>query len=182
MKTFMMVVLMTCIATAPAMAGGLGVFGSYWDPSDADGDFGLGARLHLFSVAGVGLELRGSYFEFSESEGGVSQTLEVIPLEAALIYAFGSDQPIQAYAGGGGGYYMLDLEWSGPLGTMDPDVDDEIGWFVLGGLSFDIAANLNLFLEAKYTWLEIDEIGGFATTQDDSLDGFGANAGLMLVW
>ncbi len=182
MKVFTMILLIACVTVAPVWGGGFGVFGSYWDPKDADGDFGFGARLQLFSVSSLGVEVRGSYFEFTESADGDRTTLEVIPLEVALLYTFGKEQPVRAYAGGGAGYYLLDLEWSGPLGTMEPDIDDEVGWFVLGGLSFDLAANVNFFLEAKYTWLDIDEVGGFATTQDDTLDGLGGNVGLKLVW
>lgn len=170
------------VFTYQAAAGSLGLFGAYWDPSDADSEIGFGAKLNVLLSPTVALEIRGSYFEFEESTGGTSATLEVIPIEAALLYMFAGDDVIRPYVGGGVGYYLLDLEWSSPAGSMNPDVDDEVGFFAVGGAAFKISDRFSLFAEAKYIWLEMDTIEGMAATGDDDLSGFGANVGLLLRW
>ncbi len=182
MKALMLALLITTLTAAQAGAGGLGIFASYWDPKDADDEIGFGAKLRFRAAPEFALELRGSYFEFEERDATTRKTLEVIPIEGALLYNLGQGQPTQFYVGGGIGYYLLDLEWEGPTGTVRPSIDDEIGWFVVGGLEVGMSPNISLFIEAKYTWLDIDEIGGMETAQDDTLDGFGANAGLILLW
>ncbi len=168
--------------TQAALGAGLGVFGSYWDPKDADSEIGFGARLSIPLGPDVSLDLRGRYFEFEESSNGGKATLEVIPIEAALIFQLAYQGPVYPYVGGGGGYYLFDLEWEGPEGRVNPNVDDEFGWFVLGGLQLPLADNISLFGEAKYMWLKIERIAGFETTGDNRLDGFGANVGLLLEW
>jgi hypothetical protein len=66
-----------------AQAGGLGVFGSYWNPSDGDETFGAGAKLR----AGAGpfyFGVRGTYYDdISEDVGDDDDDLQVIPVDVS---------------------------------------------------------------------------------------------------
>lgn len=185
MKTLLKSMVALAFMAQAVSAGYLGLFGAYWDPEDADSEIGFGAKLAFPLSPEFTLQFRGKYFEF-EQEGiggpGTRATLEVIPIQAALIYNFQSDSPVRPYIGGGVGYYLFDLEWADQQQVLQPDVDDEVGYFALGGLRFEINPQFSLFAEASYTWVQIKRIAGFRTTGDDTLDGVGFNAGLTLHW
>ena len=105
--------------------------------------------------------------------------LEVIPLEVGLNLIGSVVDKLNAYGGVGVGYYLMD---------SDADVDDEIGFFVNGGLSYDVFKNeaayggtrASLFAEAMYRFVSADDAdyGG----NDVDLDGLVINAGLMVRW
>lgn len=172
-------------------ANGLGFFATYWDAKDLDSAIGAGAKLQMEMAPNVALELRGSYLpEFEDEKGGLTMTLDVIPLEADLVLQFpvAPDQ-MKIYVGGGVGYYMIDGELEGGGGTADFDPDDEVGYFALAGAEFIMSPQVSLFAEAKYTFLEVEE--GEVTYEDESveledlegeMDGFGANIGLLMTW
>ena len=185
MKRLLIGMIMMAFAIHTAAAGYLGVYGAYWDTKDADSELGFGAKLSFALSPQLHLQLRGKYFEFSQDGvggPGTSATLEVIPIQGALVYHLDAGLPVRPYIGGGVGYYLFDIEWSDRHSTMNPDVDDEFGYFALAGALLEVNPSFGLFIEASYSWVEIKRIGGFETTGDDTLDGFGLNAGLTLHW
>lgn len=181
MKKWLSVLTIIGMSASYALGSGLGGFGSYWDSEDADDTFGGGAVLRLDLDQSLKLDLRGSYFEFDDREGGIEATLEVIPVEAALLVKLPLDQNFNAYVGGGGGYYFADAEFKAPGGTADVDIDDEFGFFALGGVEIMLSDTLSIFGEAKYTWVEFEEAEFEDAEFEIDLDmtGFGANAGLL---
>lgn len=182
LKKWMTTAVVLGVTAQVAWADGVGVFGSYWDTKDAGSEIGYGAKLKFGLGPDVFFSIRGSYFEFEERSAEGKSTLEVIPIEAALVFHLDYMGPVYPYVGGGAGYYLMDLEWEGPGGAVSPSVDDEFGWFVLAGIEMDLSPRIAVFGEAKYTWLKIDRIDGLDTTGDNKLDGFGANAGLIFKW
>jgi hypothetical protein len=101
---------------------------------------------------------------------------------------------LTVYAGGGGGYYIMpefesDVAVPGS-GEPDIDPDDEFGFFIVGGAELALSEQVSLFGEAKYTWLEVEEL----EIDDETIDldalglddieftGLGINAGLLLLW
>ena len=156
---------------------GWGLFGSYWNSSDGDTEFGPGLRLVYEAVPGMQIDVRASYFDniMDENEG---PDLEVIPLEAGLELNAPLADKLNVYGGIGAGYYFMDC---------DIDVDDEIGFFVNGGLEFDVFENAaayggtraSLFVEAMYRSVSADIDG---ISKDIDLDGLVLNAGLMMRW
>jgi outer membrane protein W len=189
-KIIVTIMMLGLFASAAHAANGLGVFGAYWDTDDMDDAFGGGARLKLEIVPNIAIEVRGTYFpEFSREDNAFKYTVAAIPVEGALTVSFPMNDQFSLYVGGGGGYYMfndgeLKVKLTGD--KVDADPDDEFGFFALGGAEFAISGNVSLFAEAKYTWLKFDkiEVSGHSMDlgEDVKLDGFGANAGLMLTW
>ncbi len=181
MKRIIIAVIAIGMIAQVSFAAGLGIFGSYWDTKDADDEIGFGAKIKLDLTPQMALEVRGSYFEFDERIQGTRSTLEIIPVEAGLMYRLPTGNTSSFYFGGGAGYYLMDAEVRFADNNRENlDVDDEFGWFVAGGLEIPLAVNLGIFAEAKYTWLEMKRVEGLET--DVKLDGFGANAGVIFKW
>ena len=191
MRKLLTLGLSVALCAAVANAGnGLGGFGAYWAP-DGDGTdsgFGGGVKLLLPLAPEVSLEIRGSYFpDLGDEEGGVDADLMVVPAEVAGNVVFPLEEDVLSlYAGGGVGYYFVDGELESGGVELDVDPDDEFGFFVQGGGKLMLSEETALFAEAVYRWVEIDEadVEGVGTVSDIDLEltGFGANAGLMLLW
>ncbi len=157
---------------------GWGLFGSYWNPSDGDSAFGPGVRLAVEMIPGVQLDMRVSYFNdvMKESEG---PSLKVIPLEAGLNLIAPAADRLNVYGGIGIGYYLMD---------SDADVDNEVGFFLNGGVEFVMIENeafyggtrASLFAEAMYRSVSADKAGNDGKDMD--LDGLVLSGGLMVRW
>ncbi len=181
-RTVWIAAVVALVLSAPiAMANGIGVFGSYWNPKDLDSEWGYGAKLKIALGRDAFLDIRGGRFEFEAQQGGTTATLEVIPLEAVWIFHLQYWGPLYPYIGGGGGYYLMDAEYKGPGAEDRPGVSDEFGWFAVAGGELEIGGPVALFAEAKYTWLETDSVRD-ADRSKDKLDGFSLQTGLILKW
>jgi len=166
-------------------SNGIGFFGSYWNTEDSDDGFGGGAKLKIELMPGLCFEVRGSYFpDLAADEDDADIDLKVIPVEGALIVELALQEGVNIYGGGGAGYYFMhtDVEVGGV--ELDVGVDDSVGYFGIAGLELCISEAVTLFAEGKYTWLDIDEIeieGLVIPLEEDiELNGFGANAGLLI--
>lgn len=179
MKKKMVATLAFALVAQLSFAGSLGLFGSYWDAKDADDAFGGGVKLKVDMGQAVYLELRGSYFQFEDKDGPLKATMDVIPAEAGLIFALvPAHQAFRPYIGGGVGYYFMEGELSGAGEKVTLDIGDEIGYYAVAGAEFTVSQSISLFIEAKYTWLEIKKVEDLDA--DTKLDGVGANAGLLI--
>ena len=171
-------------------AGGLGIFGSYWDMDDPDDEaIGGGLKFKMEMAPQILLELRASYLtEFGPDEPGYDfADANLVPLEADIVVDFPLvEDQLTLYAGGGGGYYISPEFEAEILGVEgDVDFDDEFGFFVVGGVELMLSEQVSLFGEAKHTWLELEEVeSDFGDEEDIELEltGLGVNAGLLLVW
>jgi hypothetical protein len=159
-----------------AQAGGLGVFGSYWNPDEGDSVWGAGARLR----GGIGpfcLGVRGTYFEdISNVPGGPEVDLQAIPVDATIGLQWTPIDELQLYGGGGATYYFLDVD--------NGKVDDEVGWLLEAGAELTITSHLGVFGEAVWRNVEgtvendhLDDINRHRA--DINLDGFTVNMGLV---
>ena len=183
-KTLMGVVCAMGVMTSGAWAGAdFGLFGSYWNTKEfSDDGWGAGAKASIEIVKPLSLEVRGTYFDDLGAPG--SERLQAIPVEAGLKLALITQQWFKAYVGGGGGYYFLDLNQGG-------SIDDEWGWYGVGGIEVMLSKHVGLFGEAIYRGLEgnVNSAEPLKSTEDVSeslthsstlnLDGWGANAGLI---
>jgi len=184
-------------ATGPAWAGDFAVFGSYLDTEDLEDTVGGGVK------AGFGdrfqLELRATYLpdltedvssfidDPIDDPGPFTNDIEAIPLDVGFKANFGAGQPFNPYVGAGGTYFLLDAERG--------EVDDEVGFYVAGGLEFAREGGVGFFAEAIYRDVEatvdhdpndfcdLDDID-FDEIDDRDLDegGIGVNAGLIWRW
>ncbi len=168
-------------------AGGLGVFGSWWDSKDYGALYGGGVRLGFEIFSGVALEARASYLVSDELDDivdgrNVSTEMELIPLEAALTWTLDVSEAIKPYVGAGAGYYLKNVDWKADDIIDDANDKDSVGYFALAGANI-LLGNVALFAEAKYNIVQNDDEWrwqGSDTKQKNSLDGFAANVGLKI--
>lgn len=168
-------------------AGGLGVFGSWWDSQDYGALYGGGIRLGAEIFSGIALEARVSYLASDTQdevvEGrGVSTDLDLVPLEAVVSWTLDVSDAIKPYVGAGAGYYLKNVDWKASADDIIDDADDKdsVGYFALAGANV-VLGPVVLFGEAKYNIVQDDDEWrwqGSDTKQKNSLDGFAANVGI----
>ncbi len=170
-------------------AGGLGVFGSWWDSQDYGALYGGGVRLGFEVFSGLALEARVSYLVSEDRDEivdgrTVSTELELVPLEAAVTWTLDVSDAIKPYVGAGAGHYLKNVDWKADDVIDDADDKDSVGYFALAGANV-LLGPVVLFAEAKYNIIQNDDEWrwqGSDTKQKNSLDGFAANVGLKLAF
>ncbi len=178
-------VLSPAVLAAGDGAGGIGVFGSWWDSQDYGALYGGGVRLGAEIFSGIALEGRVSYLT-SESQDevvegrNVSTDMELVPLEAVVSWTLDVSDAIKPYVGAGAGYYLKNVDWKADDIIDDADDKDSVGYFALAGANV-VLGPVVLFGEAKYNIIQDDDEWrwqGSDTKQKNSLDGFAANVGI----
>ena len=170
-------------------AGGLGVFGSWWDSQDYGALYGGGVRFGAEIFSGLALEARASYLVSEQLDDvvegrNVSTELELVPLEAAVTWTLDVSDALKPYVGAGAGYYLKNVDWKADDVIDEADDKDSVGYFALAGLNV-VLGNVVLFGEAKYNVVQNDDEWrwqGSDVEQQNSLDGFAANIGLKLAF
>lgn len=187
MKKTVLIAIAFSLMAGSVYAGAIGAFGSYWSPEDADSGYGYGVRLASTSDPAGYLEIRASRFDdLTDDEDGMDTKLTVTPLDVGITLHSGSGDSVEFYVGGGGSYYLLDSEVEIGGENRDVDIDDEWGWYGLAGVEIGFSKNLKLFGEATYRQVEgtmkDDDIDNATSDANFKLDGFGGNAGIMLMF
>jgi opacity protein-like surface antigen len=163
---------------------GWGIYAAYWSPSDGDAGYGAGAKITAEMVPGVQMEFRSTYFDdLAEEPAGYDVSLEVIPLELGLALAMPAPDPkVQFLVGGGIGYYLMDGGVRGP--GVDVSADNEVGFYLSGGVEYQVRPNAALFAEAKYTFVTADDMAvtSAGDLDDADLNGIGVNLGILITW
>lgn len=170
-------------------AGGLGVFGSWWDSQDYGALYGGGVRFGAEIFSGLALEARASYLVSEDRDDvvegrNVSTEVELVPLEAAVTWTLDVSDALKPYVGAGAGYYLKNVDWKADDVIDEADDKDSVGYFALAGLNV-VLGNVVLFGEAKYNVVQNDDEWrwqGSDVEQKNSLDGFAANVGLKLAF
>lgn len=192
-------------AAAPAAPSrfSVGMHLSYWnvaelDRFDGDGAFGGGVigqlRLHDY----FGIELRGSGYFASRYEDvyvageGWSEnttTLSIFPLEAGLVAFLPLGQTFSLYGGPGAGYYFIDGEFMSEQGPWtryyDADLDDDFGFYALLGARAQLARNVAIYFEGKYTWVETSsdrDVDFLGIAPELDLSGIAFDAGMLFIF
>ncbi|MGH9382616.1 MAG: hypothetical protein ACRD2Z_18720 [Thermoanaerobaculia bacterium] len=178
-KTLFLFTFAVLVAGAPALAGDLGLLGSYWD-TDALGETAGGGVRYAIGDAALRLELRGSYFpdlteDFSElvDDGSGEIEVEAIVPEAGIAYNFAPGGSTQFYLGAGLSYYLLD--------ATDFELDDEVGYYGVAGLNLGGRGDGPAFLvEVMYRSVEgTVEDEDLVRDVDVDLSGPAANIGVL---
>ena len=170
-------------------AGGLGVFGSWWDSQDYGALYGGGVRFGAEIFSGLALEARASYLVSEDRDDVVegrlvSTEMELVPLEAAVTWTLDVSDALKPYVGAGAGYYLKNVDWKADDVIDEADDKDSVGYFALAGLNV-VLGNVVLFGEAKYNVVQNDDEWrwqGSDVEQQNSLDGFAANIGLKIAF
>jgi hypothetical protein len=172
----------------PAHAIGFSIFGSYWDPDEANDVGGGGLEVSFPLSPRWEIDLRGSYYEeldpkplqvLADTDSPFrNRGFELTPIELGARFDFRPDAPVRPYIGGGGSYYIVDSHFG--------NVDDESGWYGLLGLGFGDKQGASFFVEGQYRWVEATvkedpdhpfDFPGFERTKIN-LDGWAFNAGV----
>jgi outer membrane protein len=94
-------------------------------------------------------------------------SLEMIPITATLQYHFAPNARIDPYIGAGAAYVLFDqLDGNDDLDDLDVDqidFDDDVGFVVNAGVSFDITPNFAIYLDGKYVPVSSAATATFAT-------------------
>jgi opacity protein-like surface antigen len=197
---------------APASRFSLGTHLAYWNAKDLEdfdyggfigvgiiGQYQLNPRLALEGRMGA-LASGASEDTFVESAGWFENTLTLValPIEAGIVGFLPIDDRFTAYAGGGVGFYLFDGEFTSEQGrwkqTYDMSIDPEVGFYGVLGLRWQLARNLSLYAEAKYTVVEAsleddlaalvasERTGALPFEQDVDLGGIGIQAGAIFTF
>lgn len=143
-----------CVTSAPA-ASSLAAYGSYWDAKD-DGN-GIGIRYRQTFAGFVGVEGRGGYVEFDDTD------TKAYPLDASVNLRL--PFMISPYFGVGLGYL--------PVSSSVPSFDNETGSFAQLGIEVSIVW---IGAMAEVRWHDISGKTG------DYLDGNSYQLGVFLKW
>lgn len=189
MKKALMTLGLAVLLTAPAMAGSAGVYGAWWTSEDASDSLGLGGWVDFYLGKGMEIEFRGSHFSDFEAENDVGDRadLRVTAWDLGFTYNFShrSGNKLNPYIGGGGTILSAELnriENHKELGT----VDDEWGYYLVGGLEFPISTHFALVGEAMFRQAKFEILGndlGFSgVKQVVDIKGFEVNGGIAFKW
>lgn len=158
----------------PVFSIGLG--GQYWMAKDAkdildeDGLWGGNIILRFQPAPYIGIDLRGggsgawdtdSWHGPDGRKYDETATFMCCPVELGLVLILPIADSFSIYGGGGGGYYYYDIdiresshrhghsyrtEWHDHI-----KLEDDWGWYALGGAKINLAPHFALFGEARYT-------------------------------
>lgn len=190
----------------------LGTYLSYWNAKDLE-DFdisgfmggGVVGQVQLLEQLALQFRLGGHAAGYSEDvfvEGAGwfenNLTLVAVPLEAGLVASLPIGDQFSFFAGGGAGFYLFDGEFTSEQGrwkqTYDMKLDNEVGFFGLVGLRYQMVRNAALYLEAKYTVVETslqddlpsvvlaERTGEFPVDKDIDLGGIAVQAGFLFTF
>ena len=184
-------------ASHPDFSLGLGV--QYWEPKDID-DFdedgfwgaNLIARIQPSTYFGIDLRAGGSgvwdgksyYIDGRKYETDV--TFLCCPFEVGIVFMLPLGDAVTLYAGPGVGYYYydIDIETSTKHGhhyhskwSQHIELEDDFGWYAVGGLKIQLASCFSIFGEVRYT----DTKTSFEDFDFGEIDctGIGFQAGVM---
>jgi len=145
----------------------VGGFGSYLNTDDLGETWGGGLRVKYDLTEYVGFDVRGSFARIGDA------SISMFPVEGNLFLQLPIANRILPYGGFGVGYYFFDG------GT--PELENHVGYGPLAGLEVRLSSSLAIFGEARWLFLETD-IKSPAGTGSVKLDGFGINAGIMVLF
>lgn len=178
------------LATAPASARGFSLYGSYWDTDQAGEAVGGGLSFEIPINERVGVDLRGAWYSqgelenpFDEGDTFTERDLNLAPVEAGLRFNFNPSGTFSPYVGGGFSYIFMDLD------SDRFEVDDETGWYALGGARIGDGAGVDLLAEIAYRKAEatvsdsgLTPVDEFDLEEDVALDIDGPGVNLGVVW
>ena len=195
MRRILSALVVTLVCSSPAMAVDFKLFGSYWntnDLSDTSGG-GLGFGFPL-GASPLSIDVSGTYyrqlsdrplhnlFDDNTSQGFFSRnSIRVVPIDATLKWHFPNGSNVEPWIGAGATYFLLSSSRHGV------DFNDETGWNAGAGLRIGQQHGANFFADAIYrntkaTVRRTDDSVSVVHRESLSLDGFGANVGVLWHW
>ncbi len=189
MKRFWVVVgLVVVVFAAPAAASEIGAGIGFWDTEGADSDNGFMVKFSLDVGEKWNIDLRGSFFDGHAFAQAVrTLDIEATAIDVGLSYDFNPSSRANPYVGAGVNYSLFkSTAFNTVLSESEQSrVDDEPGWYVLGGVKGPISGSLGYFVEVMYRQnkanVEGDGLAAFDAIEVD-FAGAGASAGISFNW
>jgi hypothetical protein len=178
-RTLFILPALLIVLVAPAQAGSVTIYPSWWQTEEADEVGGLGLRTEWNMSEFWAFELGAQYYEELTSdpiefalEGespGIFEddSISAIPVELGLRFDFGQTEGWDPYVSAGGAYFVLDSDFG--------NLDDEFGYFASLGSGFGDQRGADFFAEVQHRWVDgtiedIDFGDDIDTSDDVSLD------------
>jgi len=178
--------------TAISFAGGPGIYGTYIDTEDLEESYGAGAKLDINVTQNLIIQARSAFYDTLGQDmiigtSEIQADLNIVPVEVGMTYDLTIADRVIPYIGGGLGWYILEADVVIDGDAQSVNIDDELGYYLRGGLRLDPGQNLSIF--GEYQYRQVD-----TTLPDDSferrvrgevdvgLSGSSINVGLMLRW
>jgi opacity protein-like surface antigen len=179
-------------STGQCHANALGIQAGYIDTQDLGNSIGVGGKLQIDLPGNLNLEARTMMYDSLGQDlrvGGnnVETDLEIWPIELGIEMDIPLGGRFYPYFGGGIGWYLLEADLKINGRTEILDLDDEFGFYLVGGLNFELANNIAVYGEYVYRQVEgslkndnTSRLVDDAVTVD--LGGHSINVGLLLKW
>lgn len=186
MKRLLVVLGLSALTATPSLAGGVGVFGAWWDTDDVDEEAGLGLELDIPMSPRVDLQLRGSYYDQLETDmNGRPVTVRATPLDLGIAWHFVEPSSrVRPRVEGGLTYYSLASDIN-DVGVESGRIQDEVGYYGGAGLDVRLAGDWAVYGDALYragkAEIEGEGLRGFST-RDLDLNGVTVHLGIKIIW
>jgi hypothetical protein len=193
-KLLLVAVVAICMVSVAQADSGWGPTISYWDAGDWGDGVGIGVKFSIEVMEGISFDSRLTWYDDLEGEvESLSTSVQATPLEFGICAKLPT-QRIEAYVGGGIGYYFLGGDIYTPAGgKVDADMDDELGYYINIAVEIPLSVDTTqymvtrttIFLEALYRIVDvkditIDDDRTYRVTED--LSGYSLQGGVMLRW
>lgn len=186
MKRLLVVLGLSALTAAPSFAGGVGVFGTWWNTDDLGDEAGLGLEFDIPMSPRVDLQLRGSYYDQLETEiDGRSVTVRATPLDLGVAWHFlEPSSRVRPRVEGGLTYFSLASDID-DVGVDSGRIDDELGYYGGAGLDVRLGGEWAVYGDALYRSGKA-EIAGEGlhdlSVSDFDLNGVSLHLGIKLIW
>ncbi|MFP6906391.1 MAG: outer membrane beta-barrel protein [Verrucomicrobiota bacterium] len=174
------------------LANGLGVHGGYIDTEDLGDSVGIGGKFQIDLPGGLNIEGRTVMYDDLGKDlaaGGedVRTDLEIWPIEMGLTLDIPVGKRFIPYIGGGIGWHLLEADVTVGEVTQHIDLDDEFGFYLVGGFNMELGENIAIYGEYLYRQVEgsLEDDHTSKLVKDAvavDLGGFSINLGLLLRW
>ena len=147
------------------------------DEFELDSSSGFGLGVNAFLTNRLSLELAAYAFESEVTvrprivDQFLVRDLDMMPITATLQYHFNPEGRFDVYLGAGAAYVLFD-EMNDLSGSdlRAVDLEDDIGYVVNAGASFDITPRLAIVGDIKYVPVEASANAVFTNAPDQAFD------------
>jgi hypothetical protein len=188
MRKSAFIVLALLLTSAPAMAGGFGIFGASYSPSDADSSEGVGLDLEMGSGR-LHWQLRATLFEALTTDANPEAfDIDVTPIDLGVNYDFGNASRITPHVGGGLTYAVFHFHTDTTTTVNLPNseaIDPELGFYAEVGVDFEVGRNATVFADVVVLTLEAEIEGddlGLDVDQKLDMSGAAFHLGIAVRW
>lgn len=187
MKKWILGLLVLALCAGPAAANSVGLFASYYAPSDTSAEAGLGVDVQFGSK--VEFEIRLAVYDALLTDAKPNEyRLQATPLDFGLNYNFGSAKTVTPYVGGGISYMSFTFDGDSTRTAGQPrgaGIDAEIEIYAQFGLDFQLNTNWKMWAEVVLRTVdaevESDDLG-LGLDQKVDMSGPAFNIGLAVQW